>query len=328
MASITRLKSGRFRARVQIVGFPAESMTFSTLEEAKTWAAFRELELRKLVDEYAPATSNMTLREALVRYRQEISAHKKSWKQEFKRISNWLHHPLADRKLKDIRGADLSQHRNIRLSVGKAPNTVRLELALISHLYEVARADWGLEFLSNPRKAMRRTRLGGARDRRLRPGEFDALMSWCNFKNNRRLKLSVILAVETAMRRGELVSLVWENVNLTERIAYLPITKNGTARSVPLSTRAIAALQAFGPQKSGLVLARSDSWITKAFSDARHACGLPNLVFHDLRHEAVSRFFEKGFNMVEAATISGHQTLQMLHRYTHLDPRKLVDRLG
>lgn len=328
MATIDRLKSGRYRARIRLTGFPAESRTFSTLAEAKTWAALRERDLAKLVCEFAPARPSMTLREALVRYKHEVSAHKRGWRQEFIRIETWLQHPLADRRLKDIRGADLSQHRSVRLALGKAPNTVRLELALISHTYEVARADWGLEFLSNPRKAMRRTRLGGARDRRLRAGEFDALMAWCNSKDNKRLQLAVILAIETAMRRGELMSLLWENVSFHDRIAYLPTTKNSTARTVPLSTRAIAALEAFGPRKNGSVLARSDSWITKAFIDARQACGIADLRFHDLRHEAVSRLFEKGFNMMEAATVSGHKTLQMLKRYTHLDPRKLVDRLG
>lgn len=136
------------------------------------------------------------------------------------------------------------------------------------------------------------------------------------------------LAVETAMRRGEMAGLLWENVSLSDRVAYLPMTKNGSSRIVPLSTKAVAALEAFGTQKCGSVLARSDSWITKAFIEARNGCGITNLHFHDLRHEAVSRLFEKGFNMMEAATVSGHQTLQMLKRYTHLDPRKLIDRLG
>lgn len=328
MATIRKRKNGRFQAWIRLVGFPAESKTFNTREDAALWASFRERELGRLVHDFAPASPDMTLREALKRYKVEVSPHKRSARQEFIRIETWLRHPLADKKLSDIRGADLSQHRSIRLALGRKPNTVRLELALISHVFEVARTDWGLEFLSNPRKAMRRTMLGGARDRRLKPGEFEALIAWCDFRGNKRLKLAVILAVETSMRRGEMASLLWENISLYDRIAYLPVTKNSTARTVPLSTRAIAALEAFGPQKCGSVLARSDSWITKAFMDARQACGIANLVFHDLRHEAVSRLFEKGFNMMEAATVSGHQTLQMLKRYTHLDPRRLIDRLG
>ncbi|WP_321784701.1 site-specific integrase [Paraburkholderia sp. J94] len=328
MATIRIRKSGRFQAIVRIVGFPADSHTFDKYGDAVMWAAFRERELGKLIERFPPASPDITLGQALERYKHEVSALKGGWLQEFKRIDCWLRHPLSKRRLKDITGADLSQHRSIRLALGKKPNTVRLELALISHVFEVARTDWGLEFLTNPRKAMRRAKMGATRDRRLRKGEFDALMQWCDSKGNRRLKVAVILAVETSMRRGELMSLRWEHTDLFERLAHLPETKNGSPRTVPLSTAAVAALVSFGPHKTGSVFDRSEDWITKAFIDARNGCNIDNLRFHDLRHEAVSRLFEKGFNMMEAATVSGHKTLQMLKRYTHLDPRKLVERLG
>ncbi|WP_321884207.1 site-specific integrase [Paraburkholderia bannensis] len=327
MATIRVRKNGRFQAIVRVIGFPADSKTFDRHDDAVMWAAFRERELGKLISRFPPAAPDMTLSQALERYKHEVSALKKSWLQEFKRIDCWLRHPLAKKCLKDITGADLAFHRSIRLTLGKKHNTVRLELALISHVFEVARADWGLEFLTNPRKAMRRMKMGAGRDRRLRAGEFDALMNWCDTKGWTRLKVAIILAVETAMRRGELVSLRWENTDLFERLAHLPETKNDGARTVPLSTAATAALASFGPHKTGLVFDRSDSWVTRSFSEARAGCGISNLTFHDLRHEAVSRLFEKGFNMMEAATVSGHKTLQMLKRYTHLDPRKLIDRL-
>lgn len=177
MATIRRRSNGRYQAWIRLVGFPAECQTFDTREEAVLWATFRERELGRLVRDFAPASPDMTLGEALKRYKQEVSAHKKSWRQEFIRIEMWMRHPLAGRKLSDIRGADLSQHRSIRLAIGRKPNTVRLELALISHVFEVAKTDWGLEFLTNPRKAMRKTTLGGARDRRLRAGEFETLVA-------------------------------------------------------------------------------------------------------------------------------------------------------
>jgi integrase len=328
MATIRKHKNGRFQAVVRVMGFPIETRPFDKLDDATLWASFRERELGEVIGKYPPANAAMTLREALLRYKTEVAAHKKSCHQEFKRIASWLHHPLADKPLRDIRGSDLSQHRSVRLELGRKPKTIRLELALISHLFEVARADWGLEFLSNPRKAMRRTPLGGQRDRRLRPGEFEALMAWCDRTDNPLFKVMLVLAIETAMRRGELLNLVWENVDLHQQLAYLPDTKNGTPRTVPLSSRAVAALRTLPPAKTGPLFRVHENWITKRFIAARTECELPNLRFHDLRHEAVSRFFEKGFNMMEAATVSGHKTLQMLKRYTHLDPKKLVDRLG
>ncbi|MFM0347663.1 site-specific integrase [Paraburkholderia sp. RL17-347-BIC-D] len=328
MANIRKRKNGRFQAVVRVMGFPIETHSFDKLEDATLWASFRERELGELMGEHKPADAAMTLREALLRYKTEVAAHKKSWHQEFKRIACWLRHPLADKPLRDISGADLSQHQRIRLELGRKPNTIRLELALISHLFEVARADWGLEFLSNPRKAMRRAPLGGQRDRRLRPGEFEALMAWCDRTDNPLFKTMLVLAIETAMRRGELLNLLWENVDLHQQLAYLPDTKNGTPRTVPLSSRAIASLRTLPSAKTGPLFSVHENWITKRFTTARTECELPNLRFHDLRHEAVSRLFEKGFNMMEAATVSGHKTLQMLKRYTHLDPRGLLARLG
>ena len=328
MATIRRRKNGRFQAIIRLAGFTAETKTFTSMEDATMWAVFRERELGRVLNRFPAADPNMTLRDALIRYRSEITPHKKHSERESNRIAVWLCHPLASKPLRDIKGANLAQHRSIRLALGKKPNTIRLELAIISHLFEVARADWGLETLSNPRKAMRKSSLGGVRDRRLKAGEFEALMAWCDFRQNSLFKVALILAVETAMRRGEMTGLLWENVDLAAQLAYLPDTKTGTPRTVPLSKVAITALRSLGPQHSGRIFDVHEDWLTKRFIIARNACGLVNLRFHDLRHEAVSRLFEKGFNMMETATVSGHKTLQMLKRYTHLDPKKLVDRLG
>ncbi|MFC6946041.1 tyrosine-type recombinase/integrase [Paraburkholderia dipogonis] len=95
-----------------------------------------------------------------------------------------------------------------------------------------------------------------------------------------------------------------------------------------ISSRAVAALHSLNPARTGRVFTVHENWITKRFITARTECELPNLRFHDLGHEAVSRLFEKGFNMIEASAVSGHKTLQMLKRYTHLDPRSLAARLG
>ncbi|MFM0303997.1 site-specific integrase [Paraburkholderia sediminicola] len=271
---------------------------------------------------------HMTLRAALGRYLIEITPFKRGHRNETKRIKTWMKHPLADKRLKEIKGADLAAHRRARLLDGKSPNTIRLELAIVSHVFTVARADWGLESLANPCKALRSIPLGGARERRLETGEFEALMTWCDLTQNHIFKVMLILAVETAMRRGEQLSLLWENIDLEQRLAYLPHTKNRTSRTVPLSTQAVAALRSLNPADVGPVFNVHENWVTKRFIMARTDCKLEGITFHDLRHEAVSRLFEKGFNMMEAATVSGHKTLQMLKRYTHLDPRSLLARLG
>ena len=176
---------------------------------------------------------------------------------------------------------------------------------------------------------------GKPRTRRLEAGEEQALLAACAASGAHYLHSFVVLALETAMRFGELAGVTWANVNFEKRTIYLPDTKNGHARTVPLSTRAVAALQILPRAISGRLFSAKPGSIRSAFliafKKARLLNGgalLQNLRFHDLRHEAVTRLFEKGLNPIEVGMISGHKTLSMLQRYTHLRSEELVVKLA
>ncbi|EHP39555.1 phage integrase site specific recombinase [Cupriavidus basilensis OR16] len=328
MPTVRKRSGGRFQAIVRIKPHPDYSRMFDSESDAKAWAA--ELSEQLLAVRKEPkihASRSLTLGDALAKYAEEVSSEKKSAYHERKLIRVWRAHPLAARPLSEIRGVDLARHKQARLKAGRGGNTIRLELAIISHLYTVARTDWGLDYLVNPVKTMRMPKLPKGRDRRLRGGELERLLQHCKENGDKALAAAVELAVETAMRRSELAGLLWSVVDLKDRTAYLADTKNSTSRTVPLSRRAMAVLESLERKKERVLGLKPDT-ISHRFSAACNACGIEGLRFHDLRHEAVSRLFEKGFGMVEVATISGHQTMQMLKRYTHLDPRKLLDRLG
>jgi len=145
---------------------------------------------------------------------------------------------------------------------------------------------------------------------------------------NREIAPAIILAIETAMRQGEIAKLRWENIDLDLRTALLPMTKNGTARRFPLSTKAIEALKWCPPPHTGRVFKLTQHAMKYAFREVRKQCGLGNIRFHDLRHEAASRLFEKGLNVMEVAAITGHKNLKMLQRYTHLRAEDLAKKLG
>ena len=131
------------------------------------------------------------------------------------------------------------------------------------------------------------------------------------------------------MRRSELLGLQWSNVDLARRIAFLPITKNGESRGVPLSSRAVAIFRALPPSSTGRVFGRlTANALKQSFRRAVRRAGITGLRLHDLRHEATSRFFEKGLNVMEVASVTGHKTLQMLKRYTHLSATDLATRLS
>ena len=158
----------------------------------------------------------------------------------------------------------------------------------------------------------------------------------------------VRLAVESAMRRGELVAIRWENVNLEKQWLWLPDTKNNTGRHVPLSKKAVRLLRkvraAAAAAPEGLVFPMQPDSVSRAFARAvnrarRHLAGdarrasnghqaLADLRFHDLRHEATSRLFDRGLHQIEAAAVTGHKDVRMLMRYTHAQAEVLAKKLG
>ena len=205
---------------------------------------------------------------------------------------------------------------------------------IVSHLFEVARKEWGIQ-VQNPMRDVRLPPNARARERRLEPGregqasEESRLLAACQQARNPYLLPIVRLALKTAMRQGELVGMRWENVDLSRRIAHLPDTKNGEARTVPLSSTAIQTLRALPRSLHGQVFpGLTTEAVKQAFARAVRREGIDNLRFHDLRHEATSRLFERGLNIMEVASITGHKDLRMLRRYTHLRAEDLARKLG
>jgi integrase len=205
------------------------------------------------------------------------------------------------------------------------------ELNTLSHAIETALREWGLWLPRNPVKMVRRPSVPQGRKRRLEDGEEARLLAACDRGRTPLLKQLVILAVESGMRRGELLGLRWEHVHLAKRIVHIPLTKNGDSRDVPLSRRATDTLMALSKHKqpgAELVFPMSGNSVRLAFERLRTRAKMPDFHFHDLRHEAITRLFERGLNIAEVSAISGHKELRMLQRYTHLRAADLVARLG
>ena len=173
-----------------------------------------------------------------------------------------------------------------------------------------------------------RPKLPGGRTRRLVDDEHRRLVEAASKDQGGMIGPLIIWAIETAMRRGEIAAMRWEHLDRKDRVLLIPETKNGTPRQVPLSTAALAVLDALPRRLDGRVWGMRPDSISQAFERVCKAAGIEGLTFHDLRHEATSRLFEKGLNPMEVAAITGHKTLQMLKRYTHLKAKDLVGRLG
>lgn len=206
-------------------------------------------------------------------------------------------------------------------------STVKLEMMMLSHLFSVASMEWGID-IDNPVIKVRKPRPAPGRSRRLSHREATLLLRAAHSHQNKDLYPIIVIALETAMRQGEILSLKWENISWKKRVAHLPYTKNGTTRDVPLSS---AAMQIFKhsliPKSDGRVFEYTQSGIKSTWRGLVKSLMIEDLHFHDLRHEAISRLFEKGLDMLEVSTISGHKSLSMLKRYTHLHAYKLVPKL-
>ena len=318
-------RSGSWRAIVKRKGFDRITRTFDTKASAEAWARQIEAEMDRGVFVSRKEAESTTLSEALDRYEREVSSTKKGYLQEKKRIRAWKSHPLGKRFLATIQGKDIAAWRDARIKSGSSANTVRLDLAVISHLFEIARKEWGMEGLHNPVKAIRMPSPPAGRDRRLQPGELEKLLESSSEEMNQVIRF----ALETAMRRGELAGMTWEMVDLRKRTVTLPETKNGQKRIVPLSSVALSILKdRLGTRRlDGKVWNIGADAISQDFARACRQASITGLHFHDLRHEATSRLFEKGFDTMEVRTITGHKTLQMLARYTHLRAEDLVERM-
>lgn len=274
------------------------------------------------------------LRAALETYRLRVSILKKGYQQERYRIEQISRSFLGNLVVRDVTSVNIATYRDDRLrdlnsKTGKplSPATVRLELALLSNFFDIARIEWGL-CDDNPVKKVRKPKPPPGRDRRLTPREDRLILRYAHGYSNPELYSIVVLALETAMRQGEILDLHWEHINLKTRIAQLPRTKNGSKRDVPLSVKARDALARLGVKPTGKVFGYTKEGIKSTWRFMMIKLGIEDLHFHDLRHEACSRFFELGtLDVMEVAAISGHKSLAMLKRYTHLKAQRLVRKL-
>lgn len=313
-----------WRAIIRRAGQPTVTATFETKASAQKWAT--ETEAKMDAGRYVDPRphSDLTLKVAFDRYLEEVTARKKNTSGERSRIARWQKSVVKDRTLLQIGSHDLAKFRNDRLAEGAAANSVRLDLAVISHLFTIAAKEWGFTDLQNPVLHLTLPSPGKGRDRRLAPGEEEQLLAVAPEFHD-ELHDIIIVALETAMRRAEISKL---NAKLIRNgIAVIRDTKNGDDRRVPLSSRALAAIQRHTPSADGRIFQIHVGDISRKFNCAAKKIGAEDLVFHDLRHEATSRLFEKGFSSMEVATITGHKTLQMLKRYTHLRVQDLRARL-
>lgn len=321
-----------FQAKIRKTGFPAQSKTFPTKKEAEAWAETVEASMRKGSFRSTKIAEATSMKELFETYRDKVSAKKRGGDIEVIRLNVLIKSELAAYSPKNLTKHVMAHWRDKRSSEVSG-STVNRELNLIGHVIEKARSEWGVELAENPVHAIERPKSAPSRDRRFRDGEEERLMVAAKDTRGGYLRRVIILAVETGMRQAEIVNLKWEFVDIKRRVIHLRMDddfsiKNGTGRVIPLSQKACQVFDDIGVKTEGRVFPElTTEALKRAFIRTVDRAKLENFHFHDLRHEATSRLFEKGLNIAEVKQITGHKTMSALERYVHMDVSKIAHRL-
>lgn len=300
------------------------SKTFRSRADALAWArkADRDADLGELPER---RENRDTLADLLRRYLVEVTPTKKGHAAETRKLSRLFKDELSKVRLIDLRPDQLATFRQRRLKAGRG--AARHDLILIRHAISIGMKEWGLQLRFNPCAAVRMPPPSKVRTRRLSAVDYQKVIDTAEKSRLHWMRPLIEIATETAMRRSELLRLKWSDINYDSSLAKLEDTKNGEEREVPLSGRALQVLASL-PRHHERVFPITDNSVRLAWPRLVKRAGLEDFHFHDLRHEAVSRLFERGLSVPEVALVSGHKTVSQLMRYTNLRPSQVVLKLA
>jgi integrase len=327
MASF-RQRSGKWQARVIRDGYPDQTKTFESKADAEKWARLLESGIDKGQFVNINEAQRNTLGDLIARYLAEVTPTMKGSTEDAIRLRAIKSRPIAKWSMANLTAARIAAFRDERLKEVSAGTVIR-ELAYLSAIINHARREWGIN-VPNPVQMVRKPQTPQSRARVITDEEVARLLQALEpvGRKNHWTKPAVQLALATAMRRGELLSLRWEHVDLQARTAFLPDTKNGESRTVPLSSTAVQVLAGLPRHISGVVLPVRAFTLDAAFKRGLRHAGLNDLRFHDLRRTAITRMAEKLPNVIELAAVSGHKSLMVLKRYYRPSAEELAQKLG
>jgi integrase len=326
MATIRKRGEGQYHVQIRKRGYPTQTKTFSREADARRWATIVESEMERGVFVSRNEAEATLVSEVLTRYANEVLPTKRSEQSDKSRIKTLIE-AFGPYRLASLNSSQVAQFRDKRLQV-VGPQSVIHEINLLNRVLKTTTMDWGIALPGGiPTAQVRKPMKPRGRDRRVSDAEITKILT---VTASAELRAIITIAIETGMRRGEIAALTWEEIDLKKQTAHLPRTKTDVSRTVPLSKAAIAALNEIDTKDEGKVFSLQAESMSQAFERAcePHRANIVGLRFHDMRHEATSRFFEKGLNVMEVAAITGHKTLDMLKRYTHLRAEDLAKKLN
>ncbi|WP_410499169.1 tyrosine-type recombinase/integrase [Chitinibacter sp. S2-10] len=330
MATILKRGDSQWQATIRKKGYPTQCKTFTLKREAEDWAKAIESNMRKGVFADRTEAEQTTLYDALSRYGQTVTPDKKGRVRELNRIGFLQTQAFSLRSLASLTANDFAAYRDRRRK-SVAANTVRLELALISHVFTIAKKEWGIA-VDNPILLIRKPKLPQGRNRRLTAKKEQRLMAAIadHPSPDDSLRIAVLLAIGTGMRLSEIASLTWRQIDFDEQVIALDDTKNDDSRNVPMTEDIehllLSRFKSYPTQPKPhqpLLSYPSTNALSAAFRRVRDKARLVNFTFHDLRHETASRLAPH-MPAPTLAKVMGWKTIQMAMRYYNPTKAELV----
>lgn len=319
-----------FRVKIRLKGHPPETSSFKRLTDAKRWAQSTEAAIREGRYFKTSEAKRHTLGELIDRYVLEELPHKPKNARNIALHLSWWKSELGAYSLSNVTPALIVQSKNklfttqTRFKKSRSNTTVVRYMASLSHAFSIAMRDWGW-IEDSPMRRVSKPKQAKGRERFLSDQERIQLLDACQLSSSAFLYTVVVLAISTGMRRGEILSLRWPQVDFIKERILLHDTKNGSSRSIPLVGFAhslILNLSKIRRIDSNLVFygknPKNPVDLKKPWTTAIAKSNLTDFRFHDLRHTAASYLAMNGATSIEIASILGHKTLQMVKRYSHL----------
>jgi integrase len=314
MASIRQTKNKSWQVIIRRLGVPTQYKTFKTKTAAVHWTHQIEHEIDKGNRVDFNLANKVTINDIIDDYlRQQELTFIRDYKREKSRLL-LLKQQLGAYSLNQLTPSRIALFRDLRLSQGLSPATVIKDINTLSKVIKLGQVGWGVYLPSNPISSIQKPKVVGHRVRRLSQQEETILLNHSTFQ----MQAILIFAIETGMRLGEILALTWSDIQ--QDMAVLKETKNNEIRYVPFTKKVIHLLQTLPKNIEDnrvFYFWQTVSGFQSSWQRFKRRVGLVDLRFHDLRHEAISRLFEKGLNHMEVASISGHKSMQILKRYNH-----------
>ena len=325
MAHIRKWRK-RYKVEIRKKGFPNINRCFIDLKTARRFARDVESQMDRNVFEDYSVASGTSLKDILVRYRDEKTAVKKGAKEETSKINLLIRHQISLNSLMRLKSHHIYKLMK-ELSQTRANATVKAYVNLICHAWRVAKREWGINLpLENPCDMVTLPKVKDARDRVPSKSEYAKLLDACNSSNLFILKDIVIFASSTGARQGEILKMKREHINFEKKQITFYDTKNSLDRTIPVPEHVLSMLKSyrFGTYVFNTLARR----LRKHFTIACKKAEIKDLRFHDLRAFFATNALLSGMSIAQVSFLTGHKDWSQLKRYTRIKPEDLLDKVN